>query len=238
MIIYHGSTVLVEKPEIRISDSFLDFGTGFYTTTSEHQAERWAKIKMRRESKNIGYVSIYEFDFELAQKQAEIYHFTQADMEWLQFVVRNRRGETPEKMFDMHIGPVADDNVYRSIRLFETGVLDAEETVKRLKTEVLQDQWTFHTETLSIQKKSERRNNDMGQEQFAAIMPYISADLVGMIAKKKNISENDAITKLYNSKLYATLEQEDTKVWQYSTDMLYLLFEQEEKTGKIEFPDV
>ena len=69
----------------------------------------------------------------------------------------------------------------------------------------------------------------MGQEQFAAIMPYISADLVGMIAKKKNISENDAITKLYNSKLYATLEQED---------MLYLLFEQEEKTGKIEFPDV
>lgn len=78
----------------------------------------------------------------------------------------------------------------------------------------------------------------MGQEQFAAIMPYISADLVGMIAKKKNISENDAITKLYDSKLYATLEQEDTKVWQYSTDMLYLLFEQEEKTGKIEFPDV
>ena len=86
MIIYHGSTVLVEKPEIRISDSFLDFGTGFYTTTSEHQAER--------------------------------------------------------------IGPVADDNVYRSIRLFETGVLDAEETVKRLKTEVLQDQWTFHTEKM------------------------------------------------------------------------------------------
>ena len=31
----------------------------------------------------------------------------------------------------------------------------------------------------------------MGQEQFAAIMPYISADLVGMIAKKKNISENE-----------------------------------------------
>ena len=34
MILYHGSTVPVEKPEIRISESFLDFGTGFYTTTS------------------------------------------------------------------------------------------------------------------------------------------------------------------------------------------------------------
>ncbi len=78
----------------------------------------------------------------------------------------------------------------------------------------------------------------MGQEQFAAMMPYISADLVEMIAKKKNISEQDAITKLYNSKLYAALEQEETKVWHYSTDMLCSLFEQEERTGKIEFPDV
>ena len=148
MIIYHGSTVPVEKPEIRISNSFLDFGTGFYTTTSEHQAERWARIKMRRENKSIGYVSIYEFDFNLAQEQAEIYRFTHADMEWLQFVVRNRRGEVLKKSFDMHIGPVADDNVYSSIRLFETGVLDADATVKRLKTEALQDQWTFHTEKM------------------------------------------------------------------------------------------
>lgn len=90
----------------------------------------------------------YEFDFELAKEQAAIYRFNHADMEWLQFVVRNRRGEMLGNAFDMHIGPVADDNVYRSIRLFETGVLDAGETVKRLKTEVLQDQWTFHTEKI------------------------------------------------------------------------------------------
>ena len=48
----------------------------------------------------------------------------------------------------MSIGPVADDKVYRSIRLFETGFLDEEETIKRLKTEVLQDQWAFHTEKI------------------------------------------------------------------------------------------
>ena len=48
----------------------------------------------------------------------------------------------------MHIGPVADDNVYQTIRLFETGVLDAEVTVMHLKTEKLQDQWTFHTEKI------------------------------------------------------------------------------------------
>lgn len=145
MIIYHGSTVSVEKPEIRIGENYLDFGTGFYTTTSNQQAERWARIKMRREDKPVGYVSAYEFDFELAKEQAVIRRYLSADMDWLQFVIANRKGESTAEA-DIYTGPVADDNVYRSIRLFETGVLDAEETVKHLKTEVLQDQWTFHTE--------------------------------------------------------------------------------------------
>lgn len=78
----------------------------------------------------------------------------------------------------------------------------------------------------------------MGQEQFAAIMPYISADLVAMIADKQSITDEEAIIKLYASKLYEALENEETKIWQYSTQMLYLLFEQEQKTGTIQFPDV
>ena len=78
----------------------------------------------------------------------------------------------------------------------------------------------------------------MGQEQFLAIMPFISTDLVEMIAQKEGISENQAIAKLYKSKLYSILEREETKLWQYSTEMLYSLFIQEEKTGNIEFPDV
>ena len=145
MILYHGSTTPVERPEIRESESFLDFGTGFYTTASFEQAERWAKIKKRRMNSEKCYVSVYEFDFESAKQNTEIYRFENADLEWLNFVVGNRRGEELAKADDMHIGPVADDNVYRSIRLFETGVLDAEETLKRLRTEVLHDQWAFRT---------------------------------------------------------------------------------------------
>ncbi|MBQ7313388.1 MAG: DUF3990 domain-containing protein [Clostridia bacterium] len=148
MILYHGSTVLVEKPEIRAGEAFLDFGTGFYTTTSCGQAERWARIKMRRENMSVGYVAIYEFDYDTAAKNTVIRRFDKADMAWLLFVVNNRRGVPFEEPADMHIGPVADDNVYQSIRFFETGILNAEETVKRLKTEVLQDQWTFHTERI------------------------------------------------------------------------------------------
>lgn len=145
MIIYHGSVDLVEKPEIRTGENYLDFGAGFYVTTSCEQAERWAKIKMRRAGAAAGYVSRYELDLETAQKETKIRQFRSADMEWLLFVVRNRRGEAPDEVVDMHIGPVADDNVYQSIRFFETGILNAEETVKRLKTEVLHDQLAFHT---------------------------------------------------------------------------------------------
>ncbi|MBQ7160753.1 MAG: DUF3990 domain-containing protein, partial [Clostridia bacterium] len=62
MILYHGSTDLVEFPEIRKGEVYLDFGVGFYATTSLDQAQRWARINMRRNNLPSGYVSIYEFD--------------------------------------------------------------------------------------------------------------------------------------------------------------------------------
>ena len=146
MILYHGSTDLVKSPEIRKSEVYLDFGVGFYTTTSLEQAERWARIKMRRNDFPVGYVSVYEFDLERAEKEITIGRFDTADERWLEFVVGNRRGVKTGDKKDLHIGPVADDNIYQSIRLFETGAYDAEYTVKKLKTEVLHDQWTLHTE--------------------------------------------------------------------------------------------
>ena len=145
MLLYHGSTVLVAYPEIRKGDVFLDFGVGFYTTTSIEQAERWAKIKMRRNNTDKAFVSVYDFDFDAAKQMLTIKEFKNADEQWLEFVVNNRRGAFMNNAADLHIGPVADDNIYQSIRLFETGAYDAEYTVKKLKTEALHDQWTFHT---------------------------------------------------------------------------------------------
>jgi len=140
--------VKVDSPQILEAQSFLDFGAGFYTTSSYEQAARWAKVKMRRESKTVGYVTVYEFDFELARQTGRIVTFEEANEAWLRFVVNNRNGITDQTGADLHIGPVADDNVYASIRLFESGVYSIQETLKRLKTEVLKDQWTFHTEQM------------------------------------------------------------------------------------------
>ena len=78
----------------------------------------------------------------------------------------------------------------------------------------------------------------MGQDQFHAMMPIISADIVKMITQKQGVSDKDAIKMLYASQLYAALENEETKVWQYSTPMLYSLLEQEWNSGTVHYPDV
>ena len=78
----------------------------------------------------------------------------------------------------------------------------------------------------------------MGQEAFNAMMPVISIELVGMIAVKRKVAESEAIRLLYASRLYESLEEEETKLWQYSTPMLYSLLEQELTSGTIHYPDV
>ncbi len=45
MIVYHGSTIEVNNPDMQHSYRNLDFGKGFYVTTVREQAERWAKRK-------------------------------------------------------------------------------------------------------------------------------------------------------------------------------------------------
>ena len=42
MILYHGSNVVVEKPEILKPSHALDFGPGFYTTLNREQAGDFA----------------------------------------------------------------------------------------------------------------------------------------------------------------------------------------------------
>ena len=42
MILYHGSKVVVESPEIRIQKYNKDFYFGFYCTLFPEQAIRWA----------------------------------------------------------------------------------------------------------------------------------------------------------------------------------------------------
>lgn len=56
MILYHGSQVIVEYPEIRKARYHKDFYFGFYCTRYKVQAHRWATRFGKK-----GYVNIYEY---------------------------------------------------------------------------------------------------------------------------------------------------------------------------------
>ena len=51
MIVYHGSTEIIKKPDVIHSKKYLDFGMGFYITSFENQAEKWAVRKGMRQEK-------------------------------------------------------------------------------------------------------------------------------------------------------------------------------------------
>lgn len=148
MKLYHGGPVAVPRLEIRppLAGRTLDFGAGFYTTTSPEQARRWVALRQKRGESSVGHVSVYEApDDLLAQPGLKCLVFRGADRSWLDFVMGNRADPFAGHDFDIVSGPVANDRVFATLTLFETGQLDADETIRRLKTYRLVDQFLFHT---------------------------------------------------------------------------------------------
>ena len=151
MTLYHGSDQIIKAPELRSSTRTLDFGAGFYATTSKDQAVNFAvKVYERsnREGKNPGgkFISIYEADYEKMQQELDMLRFEFADEAWLNFVMANRRNTYNGKKYDVIYGPVANDTVYRTLIAFENGILSPAETIARLKVRQLFDQMTFVSE--------------------------------------------------------------------------------------------
>lgn len=145
MICYHGSDTIVDTPKILDAKRPLDFGGGFYVTTSELQAKSWAKKVAYRNNNGYMCVNRYEVDLEQAELDLKIIRFEVADEKWLDFICANRQGKEIGN-YDMVIGPVADDRVYRVVVEYENGDMDKETALKNLKTEQLCDQILFHTE--------------------------------------------------------------------------------------------
>lgn len=163
MIIYHGSNVTVENPQILTPNRYLDFGAGFYTTTNYDQALNFAgKVTMRKKSGR-STVNIYELD-ENAFEKLNILSFEFADESWLDFVSDNRVGIDRTVGYDLIFGPVADDDVYQTFILYSTGVYTKEQTLEALKIKKLYNQYVFSTDSaLSFLKF---KGTEFGKESF------------------------------------------------------------------------
>ena len=145
MRLYHGSTVAVRKPSLRPGRPNADFGKGFYTTINYEQAVRWAHIKQERDEAQRAVVSVYEFDETILDSpDLKIRRFTGADEPWLYFVTDCRKSRGHD--YDLVQGPVANDKVFTTVNLFESGVLSAEAAILQLKAYKTYDQLSFHTD--------------------------------------------------------------------------------------------
>lgn len=146
MELYHGSTERIEEPEILEKQRLLDFGKGFYVTSSKEQAERWAIIKHKRAiAGSQPIVNVYNtIDNLLSDTQLNIKVFHVPNEEWLDFILLNRNKERFHG-YDLVFGPVANDTLYQTLALFESGILTKPETIVRLKVHRLFDQISFNT---------------------------------------------------------------------------------------------
>ncbi|MDR3000484.1 MAG: DUF3990 domain-containing protein [Fibromonadaceae bacterium] len=153
MLLYHGSNVAVETPHLINQARGLDFGAGFYLTTSEEQAARFSEIALWRQRSGVATVGVYEFDMDAAEKALAVRKFDNADAEWLEFVVENRTKSYIGENYDMVIGAVANDRVMPTVLAYLNGFISEEAALITLKVSKLVDQICLKTEkTLSLLK--------------------------------------------------------------------------------------
>ena len=143
MILYHGSNIKVDKPQLIKQRRYLDFGFGFYTTTNKDQAILFSKKVYNRRQLGSPCVSVYEFDESRAFIECSVLKFDEPNEAWLDFVTANRNGSYSGIRYDIIYGPVADDSVYETVALYQRGVLSKEQTIQALKVKKLFNQIVF-----------------------------------------------------------------------------------------------
>lgn len=145
MKLYHGSLEIVKKPEIRKANRTLDYGSGFYTTTSYEQAEAWVHRRIDEAKQAKGYVNIYGIPEAVPSTLKQLI-FQAPTEEWVDFVMHNRTEKGFVHNYDIVYGPVANDRVYAAFALYEGGFLNKQDLIKELKAYKLVDQYLFHTD--------------------------------------------------------------------------------------------
>ncbi|WP_026508515.1 DUF3990 domain-containing protein [Butyrivibrio sp. MC2013] len=144
MIVYHGSIEEIRNPDVLHSFRPLDFGKGFYVTSVKEQAERWALRKADIYNRSVGIVNTYTI---LDQKDGLIEKRFDEDLaEWIDFVCRCRDGYDDYLKYDLIVGKVADDKVFRVVDMYHSGIWDRDRALREIKAYPSYDQSAFITQ--------------------------------------------------------------------------------------------
>ena len=145
MTVYHGSIAEIKSPDLNHSKRFLDFGPAFYVTTFRVQAEHWALRKhSRASSSSAPVVNVYELDDDFSA--FSVLRFDGVDVAWLDFVCNCRDGNNVDSSYDVIIGRVADDDVFRTIQSYRQGDITKTRAIELLRFARPNDQLALRTE--------------------------------------------------------------------------------------------
>lgn len=136
MILYHGSNVKIEVPNLEKSKPYKDFGRGFYLSADKNQALRMAEQKTLQLLIGEPIVSEFEFDETLLQSnELKVKIFEDYSVEWANFILQNRdvHNQHPIHEYDIVYGPIADDGVTFQLRRYQAGTISIDELVKELQ---------------------------------------------------------------------------------------------------------
>ena len=164
-ILYHGSYTEVAQSDLSLCRYGLDFGKGFYLTSSPEQAASYIPASVRKAKRRgiiadsfkeaDGKVSVFQFH---PNPNLFIHCFIEADEEWLHFAACNRsRDLFPElrkkyALVDIIGGKVADDQTAVTLNNYVSGAYGTpgteradHTTIELLEADRLKDQFCFRT---------------------------------------------------------------------------------------------
>ncbi len=127
---FHGSVEEIRIPDILHSKNYLDFGRGFYLTVYQEQAEKWAKRKAVRTGRP---PIVNEYEIPNQWGNLKVLNFNDTDTDWLEFVCSCRRGSEEYKDYDVIAGPVANDDVFKTVDMYFRGIWDKEKALGELR---------------------------------------------------------------------------------------------------------
>ena len=77
----------------------------------------------------------------------------------------------------------------------------------------------------------------MENNNFEPLLELKIQDIVSMIIDREHLNLEDALQYVYESKLYAGLINENTKLWHLSAEKLWEMLNDEKQTNELIFPD-
>ena len=123
--IYHGTVTPFDTINLKKGKDYKDFGKGFYLAYYKEQSISLAK----RNLKNIPNANVCIYTYETNQEyfldlynKNKVLFFSEANLDWIDFVIkcRNIRGTWHD--YSVVIGPTADDNTRLCMDFYNQGV--------------------------------------------------------------------------------------------------------------------